>query len=598
VTDRPGDSPSVATARRAFYVLGSVGLVVAALYFGQRIFVPFALAILLTLVLTPVVSRLERRGLSRLPAVLCVVCLAFSVMGLVAWVVASQAAGLIDDLPRHKANVREKLSQLRGSGKPGLIGTLQDFLEEFETAGGPGTSPPHAGPVVRVEPAKPSLFAQMQGVMGRVLSNVSLFVAVILLVIALLLYREDTRNRLIRLAGRGRLTLTTRALDEAGRRISGYLFGHSAVNAGFGVVIGLGLAAIGIPYPALWGLLAGTFRFIPSVGVWLVAPLPTALAWISSPGFVDPVLVLVLFLVLDQLTANVIEPWVCGRSVGLAPVPLLLAVMFWTVLWGVVGLVLATPVTVCLAVLGRHVRPLRFLAVLLGGEAALRPAARYYQRLLARDRGEVEAVVKEYLADHTTEDLFDHVLVPVLVLVRRGRKAGELRPEDEEFILRTTREIVDGLETLAAAEVDSDPSSRVMVLGVPTADGADEAALAMLRHLLRQAGSGVLLTAGLPASGVRGLVEETAPVAILIAAVGPGGLTEAQYLCRRLRDQSPGVKIVVGRWGRGKDPKKARALLLSAGADRVVGSLLEARTYLARLVYPLLPAADMAQQSM
>ena len=486
MTDRPGDSEGVVTARQASYFLGSVGLVVAALYFGQRIFVPLALAILLTLILTPVVSRLERRGLGRLPAVLCVVCLAFLLMGLVGWVVASQAAGFIDDLPRHKANVREKLAQLRGSGKPGLLGTVQDFLDEFDKGGGQGTSPPTAGPVVRVEPEKPSLFAQLQGVIGRVLSNVTLFVAVILLVIALLLYREDTRNRLIRLAGRGRLPVTTRALDEAGRRISGYLFGHSAVNAGFGVVIGLGLAAIGIPYSALWGLLAGTFRFIPSVGVWLVAPLPAALALISSPGFVDPVLVLVLFLSLDQLTANVIEPWVCGRSVGLAPVPLLLAVMFWTVLWGIVGLVLATPLTVCLAVLGRHVRPLRFLAVLLGREAALRPAARYYQRLLARDRSEVEAVVKEYLADHTSEDLFDRVLVPVLVLVRRGRKASELRPEDEEFILRTTREIVDGLETSAAGGADSAPASRVVVLGVPAADGADEAALAMLRNLSRQ----------------------------------------------------------------------------------------------------------------
>ena len=194
----------------------------------------------------------------------------------------------------------------------------------------------------------------------------------------------------------------------------------------------------------------------------------------------------------------------CGQSVGLAPVPLLLAVTFWTGLWGVVGLVLATPVTVCLAVLGRHVRQLRFLAVLLGKEAALRPAARYYQRLLARDRFEAEAVVKEYLADHPAEDLFDRVLVPALVLVRRGRKAGELRPEDEEFILRTTREIVDGLEPSAAVGPDADPADRVVVLGVPAADGVDEAALAMLRHLVRQAGTDVLVTAGLPARAPAG----------------------------------------------------------------------------------------------
>ena len=212
--------------------------------------------------------------------------------------------------------------------------------------------------------------------------------------------------------------------------------------------------------------------------------------------------------------------------------------------------------TVCLAVLGKHVRQLRFLAVLLGKEAALRPAARYYQRLLARDRFEAEAVVKEYLADHPVEDLFDRVLVPALVLVRRGRKAGELRPEDEEFILRTTREIVDGLDVPAAVGADADPAERVAVLGVPAADGADEAALVMLRHLVRQAGTGVLVAAGWPAAVARRWPGRR-PAAVLVAAVGPGGLTEARYLCRRLRDQHPGVKIVVGRWGRdGRTPRR------------------------------------------
>ena len=414
----------------------------------------------------------------------------------------------------------------------------------------------------------------------------------VLLVITLLLYREDTRNRLIRLAGRGRLTVTTRALDEAGRRIGGYLLGHAAVNAGFGVAIGLGLLAARRPVP---GPVGAARRGVPvrPVGRGLAGrPAPGGAGVHRRHGFAQPVLVLGLFLVLELLTTNVVEPRVCGRSVGLAPVPLLLAVTFWTGLWGVVGLVLATPVTVCLAVLGKHVRQLGFLAVLLGKEAALRPAARYYQRLLARDRLEAEAVVKEYLADHPVEDLFDRVLVPALVLVRRGRKAGELRPEDEEFILRTTREIVDGLEASAAGGADSDPAGRVVVLGVPAADGADEAALVMLRHLRRQAGTDVLVAAGCARPGVRGRRRTPPRPLILIAAVGPGGLTEARYLCRRLRDQHPGVKIVVGRWGRGKDPKKARALLLSAGADRVAATLPEARTQLIRLAGPHHPSPE------
>jgi predicted PurR-regulated permease PerM len=587
MAERPAESG--AAARHAFFVLSATGLVVAALYLGQRIFVPLALAILLTLLLTPVVSRLERAGLGRFPAVLSVVFLAFALIGLVGWAVATQFAGLVEDLPQHKANVRGKLAQFRGSGKPGLLGTAQDFLEEVENAGEPaagtpagGAAPPAAGPVIRVEPQKPSLFVQLQGVAGRVLANVTLLVAVILLVIMLLVYREDTRNRLIRLAGRGRLAVTTRALDEAGRRISGYLLGHSAVNAGFGVVIGLGLAALEVPYPAMWGLLAASFRFVPSVGVWLVAPLPTGLALISSPGFAAPLLVLGMFLVLDLLTANVIEPWVCGRSVGLAPVPLLLAIMFWTGLWGIVGLVLATPVTVCLAVLGKYVPQLGFLSVLLSREEALRPAARYYQRLLAQDRQEAEAVVKEYLAEHPTEELFDRVLLPALVLVRRSRRAGELRPEDEEFILRTTREVVDGLNA-SVAPADPAPAveGRVVVLGVPAADGADEAALHLLRHLARADGVAIeIASGGLAAPGAATLVHGGA---VVIVAIGPGGLTEARYLCRRLRAQHPEVKILVGRWGCGRDPKKSRRHLLNAGAFRVATTIREARTELARL---------------
>jgi predicted PurR-regulated permease PerM len=596
MADRAGEAPGAAIARRTFFVLGSVGLLVAALYVGRYIFVTLALAVLLTLLLSPVVSRLERRGLKRLPAVLSVTLLAFVLIALAGWAVAAQVSSLLADLPQHRTSIRAKLAQFRGSGRPGPLGSLQKFLDNLELGGAPERPAPGQVPVVRVEPARPSLLTQLQPVVGPVLRAGSAALAVVLLVITLLLYREDTRNRLIRLAGRGRLAVTTRALDEAGRRIGGYLLGQAAVNAGFGAAVTVGLLALGVPYPFLWGMLTAAFRFVPSVGIWLVAPLPAALAFITGTGFLPPVLVLGMYLVLELLTINVVEPRVCGRSVGLATVPLLLAVTFWTGLWGIVGLVLATPVTVCLAVLGRHVRQLRFLAVLLGQEAALRPAVRYYQRLLARDRHEAEAVVREYLADHSVEDLFDRVLVPALALVRRGRKAGELRPEDEEFILRTTREVVDRLGAPAADGADADQATRPAVLGVPAADGADEVALDMLGTLVRQAGTGVQVSGVLPAHATRGPDPDAAPAAVLVAAVGPGGLTEARYLCRRLRDQHPGVRIVVGRWGRGKDPQKARTLLQSAGADRVTATLRETRAHLARLVHPLLPARDRGPQ--
>jgi predicted PurR-regulated permease PerM len=424
---------AAALARRSFYLLGSAGLVVAALYWGQKILIPLALVILLSFVLAPLVSRLERGGPRRLPAVLLVVGLAFLLLGLVGWSIASQVTDLLADLPRHRQDVREKIAALQRTGKPGLLGTIRDFLDEVENASQARSTPTE--PLVRVRPERPSLFAQLQAVVGQFLGVLSTVLVVVLLVITLLIHREDLRNRIIRLAGRGRLSLTTRALDEVGRRIGGYLLGHSVVNAGFGAAVGLGLFAVGVPYPALWGIMAGALRFVPGVGVWLVAPFPAALAFIRSPSPAQALGALALFLTLELLTGYLIEPRVCGPSIGVSPAPLLLAVLFWTSLWGIVGLVLATPLTVCLAVLGKHVRQLEFLAVLLGTRPALSPEMRYYQRLLARDRYEAEAVVREHLADHPAEDLCDGVLVPALVLVRRSRRNGELRPEDEQFIL-------------------------------------------------------------------------------------------------------------------------------------------------------------------
>jgi predicted PurR-regulated permease PerM len=576
-----------------FFVLGSVGLTVAALYLGRHIFVPLALAVLLTLLLSPVVSRLERKGLKRIPAVLSVAGIAFVLIGLAGWAVEAQVSSLLADLPQHKVNIRAKLAQLRGTGQPGTLGGFQELVDEIDTAG--KADQQNAAPVVRVEPAKPSLLTQLQPVAVQVLGAVSAVLTVVFLVVTLLLYREDTRNRLIRLAGRGRLTLTTRALDEAAKRIGGYLLGHAAVNAVFGGAVSLGLLAIGVPYPVLWGMLAAAFRFIPSVGIWLVVPLPIALAFITNTGFLLPVLVFGLFLVLDVLMSNVLEPRICGRSVGLAPVPLLLAVTFWTGLWGIVGLVLATPVTVCLAVLGRHVRQLRFLAVVLGQEAALRPSARYYQRLLARDRYEAEEVVNEYVASHSVEDLFDRVLIPALVLVRRGRKSGELKTEDEEFIIRETQEIVHGTVASKVPLTDHQVADSPVVLGIPAADSVDAVALLMLCCLARPDGLEVLGPKDVADWGVSP-TEGATPSVILIAAVGPGGLTQSRYLCRRLRVQHPGAKIVVGRWGNRRDPKKARARLLSAGADRVATTIRETRLQLTKLAtqHSPLPASGVS----
>jgi predicted PurR-regulated permease PerM len=575
------ESPAVALARRTFYFLGSAALVVAALYLGQRLLVPFALAALLSFVLAPVVSRLERWGLKRVPAVLLVVCFAFLLLTAAGWAVVGQVTHLVDDLPRHKDAARQKVAQLQGSARGGVLEKLQDFLGEVEKASQPAAS--SAATVVRVQREEPTLFARLGEVVLHSLNILAPALGVLFLVISVLIYREDLRDRVIRLAGRGRLTLTTRALDEAAQRIGRYLLRHSLVNAGFGAALGLGLALLEVPYPALWGMLAFALRFVPSVGVWLVAPFPVALACLSSPGLTQPGLAFGLFAVLVVVFAGVIEPRVCGPSVGVAPVPLVLAVLFWTGLWGMVGLVLATPLTVCLAVLGKHVPQLGFLAIMLGSEPALRPPARYYQRLLARDRHEAATIVREYLEAHPVDRLYDEVLAPALGLVRRGRKRGELRPDDEQFILQATREVLASLDGGGASAPPPSDGDRVIVLGVPGSDEVEEVMLLMLRNLVRTAGLDILVTSGGLSAGLGSLVQQKQPAVVFVASLAPGGLTQARYLCRRLRSQFPAIPIGVGRLGPRQGTEKARKFLLAAGAAWVATTLREAASQLAHI---------------
>jgi hypothetical protein len=408
---------------------------------------------------------------------------------------------------------------------------------------------------------------------------------VFVLVILMLIERGHLLDRLIRLVGYGRLTVTTKALDEAGQRISRYLLMQSIVNGSYGFAVGLGLFVIGLPYALLWGFLAAVLRFIPYVGTAVAALLPIALGLAVFIGWVKPILVVGVFVILELVTCMALEPLLYGRSAQVSQVALMVAIAFWTWLWGPIGLLLATPLTVCLGVLGKYVPPLAFLDVLVSDETATE-MNRYYQRLVARDHDEAAEIVEEHLKTQTLGEVFDEVLVPALCYAKQDRRHDNLTQDDAEFIFRSTREVVEDLDTRPLQDDNgAGPLPRARILGCPARDEVDEIALLMFRQLLDPARFDVALTkTPMLASEVASLVVETNPALICIGAVPPGGLAQARYLCKRLRARFPDLKIVVGRWGFRENTEETLAHLRSDGVDYVGTSLRETRDEVMRLV--------------
>ncbi len=402
----------------------------------------------------------------------------------------------------------------------------------------------------------------------------------------MLIRREDLRDRIISLVGHGRLTVTTKALDEAAGRISRYLFMQLIVNGSYGIVVGIGLYLIGVPYALLWGFFAAVFRYVPYIGPWVAALLPIALSLLVSENWVMPLLVVGLFLTLELFSNMLIEPWLYGRGVGVSPAATLLMVAFWTWLWGPIGLILATPLTVCLVVLGKYVPPLKFFDTLLGDQPPLEVHVGYYQRLLARDQDEAEDVAEEHLKTHSLAETFDSVMLPALLFAERDVSGGHLSEPDQRFVLEATHEIAEELAAIRmelARESTAEPAPggsapKALVLGCPAGDETDEVALFMLKELLDPNRFEVLLTTkALLTSELLELVEEKRPALVCIGAPPPRGQAHTRLLCVRLRSRFPELKIIVGRWGLNQDVEKKREQLLSAGADEFATTLDETR---------------------
>jgi predicted PurR-regulated permease PerM len=562
-------------------------LVTACLYWARVLLIPIAVAVLAAFLLTPVVDAFERRRLGRIGSVVVVVVITLLLLVGAGFVLASQLTTLAHELPKYRVQLRQRVADLRGlsDGAPVRVG--QQIAKDIAEAIDRGEPAREGGKAIPVVIEAPSFLAQLPSL----LHSATAAGLAIVLMIFVLLEREEIRNRLIRLAGYPRLAITTQALQDAGQRISRYLLMQSIVNGSVGVAFGLGLLVIGVPYAVLWGCLLAVLRFVPYVGAWAAVALPMLLSLALFDGWLASGFVLGLFLALELIAYAVLEPWLFSQSAGVSKVALLVAVAFWTWLWGPVGLILATPLTVCLVVLSRHVPALDFLAVLLADSPVLSTQARYYQRLLANDQDEAADVVEEHAETHGSIAVFDDVLIPALHYARQDRDRERVTEAAARGIVQATAEIMRELDAeepdtaspaggSAAGPVDVDPAVRVEVLGFPVRDESDALALEMLRRLLEPTRSTLtVIGPGLLSAEVIEAVRAHGASAVCLGSVTPGGLTRTRYLCKRLRVRFPGLRILVGRWGPNESLEHDRRVLVDAGAAVVGASLAETRMH-------------------
>lgn len=610
-------SPTLKTSNAAaITTLSTVVLassVMGALYIGRDILIPLTLAALLTFLLAPLVSRVERL-VGRVVAVILVVMMVFALVGGAGWVLTRQVIDLAKSLSDYKENLVSKMHSLQSTESAefeAISRTVEELKNELpgngkdtkntpavvqdkgkpETAKIIGAAEQEPVAVKVVKTSEDSPVALVQTMISPLLGPLGTAALVLLLLVFMLLKREDLRNRLIRLIGQGRIGTTTRAMEDAGKRVSRYLVMQLVVNVTYGIPLAIGLYFIGIPNAVLWGGFAIGLRFIPYVGPWIAALMPIALSLAVSPGWMAPALVLGLFIVLELVSNNVMEPWLYGTSTGVSSIALIVAAVFWTWMWGPVGLVLATPITVCLVVLGRHVPRLAFLSIILSDEDALTPPEDCYHRLLSPGTKDEIEFADNFLKAHPLAELYDAVFVPVLTMAETDARAQLLVDAQLALIKRSMGEIIDDLGTRppmarrdeeGAETVENVMLCRVLVL--PAKAERDELAGRMLGQLLTSRGPVVeVATAKMVAGELVGLVEEHSPDTVCISVVAPSTVIHARYLCVKIRERFPLVKIVVGLWAEAENLTEVAKKLRDAGANEVVTSFSEAIDRIARL---------------
>jgi predicted PurR-regulated permease PerM len=573
-------SPSVTTlpGRPAFFGLASLALVVGILSTAKALFTPVALSVVVAFALAPAVRRLER-VVGRAVAVVAVVAIALGAVIGFGVLLQRQLVELSAQVNKYSESISKKVIALRGSDSTGLAG-LSKSLDSVVRNLDAGETDREAR-TVRVIPAEATASERIESTLAPVIEPAARAVVVLVLVIFLLLKREDLRDRTIRLVGRGHATLTTRTLDEASERISRFLVNQAAINATFGVLVTVGLFAIGVPYAPLWGFVAAVLRFVPFVGTILSMFLPAALAFALFSGWWQVVATLGMFLGLDLLAAYFVEPVVIGSKTGVSSTAMVVSAIFWSWLWGPAGLVLSTPLTVCLAVMGKHVPRWSFLAVLLGDEPPLEDELVLYHRLLSGDEEEAQEVLDKRFHAAPRGQVFDEVIVPALLRAARDRARNDITETDHHAVVRAIHGFVESVEPEgvsrepSAAGVPREPPGRQKVLNVSPRTATDEALWAMFGQLFDPAKVELESTGS---SFLSSDASEAAPppALLVLLSIPPGGLAQTRYLCRRLKAKLPTTPILVLRPGLASRDG-ATDKLTKEGATKVSFTLREAK---------------------
>ena len=613
-------------------------VMVAIMYFAREVLVPLALAALFAFLLNPLVKFLCKWRLPRVVSVVIVTMLVFTALGLVSWMVGKELHHLANELPSYRHNIQERVAAVRSASEGGTISRLRQMVADISTsaldASAGRQSAVKPTPPVTPEnnaPPQPQAPPPVEGGMASSILNSTLAslanglgvaAVVILFVIFMLLRQQDISHRVVSLVGFSRLTTTTKAIDEIGERISKYLLMLATVNTLYGILLAIGLAFIGLPYVLLWGVLAALFRFIPYIGPWIVAVLPASLSLAVFDGWMQPLMVISLIVTLELVTNMILEPLLYGQSVGVSDLALLVAITFWTWLWGGIGLVLATPLTVCLVVLCKYIPSLAWVDVLMGEKQAPQLHLTSFQRLIAGDEDSFQTIVRDSVKERGVIETLDEIALPALVLTRRETVVGKLDVEEQqdayealqtttyylkecrdEEIEETEKEEAKAAEKAAEDKAEADekaakegqlptdarsdadleaevaeeePNPATVTIVARALNGqADSQALEMLdillpEHVTMKVSADQRLIGELVAN-----LEESKPTLLVLSAMRPGSLTAAETLCRRLHHKLPNMKILVCRWGLPGQQVTSKSLK-EAGASWVVSSLKEA----------------------